>query len=49
MRFLPLFLDLTAGTAAPTGCVAAAPAKLRRLCCAGGGTAKDPICRETAA
>jgi len=49
MRFLPLFLDVTAGTAAPTGGVAAAQAQLRRLRGASGGRAADPICRETAA
>jgi hypothetical protein len=47
MRFLPLFLDVTAGTAAPTGGVAAAQGELRRL--RGDGAAWAPICRETAA
>jgi hypothetical protein len=49
MRFLPLFRDVTTGMAAPIGRVAAAQAQLRRLRGAGGGTAADPICRETAA
>jgi hypothetical protein len=48
MRFLPLFLDVTAGTAASTGRVAAAQTKLRRLR-GGGGIAADPVCREAAA
>jgi hypothetical protein len=48
MRFLPLYLDVTTGTAAPIGRVAA-QGELRRLRGAGGGTAADPICRETAA
>jgi hypothetical protein len=47
MRFLPLYLGVTTGTAAPIGRVAAAQSELRRL--RGAGAAWAPICRETAA